>query len=61
LGRRPLWDDLVVVAGRGGELASYDELAAVVVGLTARLDELSGRIGVLEADNSCLSGSCQDF
>jgi transposase len=43
-----------VVSGRGGELPSYDELAAVVVGLTARLDELAGRIGGLEADNARL-------
>jgi hypothetical protein len=43
-----------VVSGRDGELPSYDELAAVVVGRTARLDELSGRIGVLEADNARL-------
>jgi transposase len=43
-----------VVSGRDGELPSYDELAAVVVGLTARLDELSVRIGVLEADNARL-------
>src|SRR5436853_2580467 len=40
--------------GRGGESPSYDELAAVVVGLTARLDELSVRVGVLEADNARL-------
>jgi hypothetical protein len=33
-------DDLGVVAGRNGERPSYDELAVVVVGLTARLDEL---------------------
>jgi transposase len=43
-----------VVPGRDGELPSYDELAAVVVGLTARLDELSARIGLLEADNARL-------
>jgi transposase len=48
-----LWDDLGVT-GRGGECPSYDELAAVVVGLTARLDELSARIGELEADNARL-------
>jgi transposase len=40
-----------VVTGRDGELPSYDELAAAVVGLTARLDELSVRTGELEADN----------
>ena len=39
---------------RGGESPSYDELAAVVVGLTARLDELSVRVGGLEADNARL-------
>jgi transposase len=43
-----------VVSGPDGELPSYDELAAVVVGLTARLDELSVRIGELEADNARL-------
>jgi transposase len=43
-----------VVPGRGGESPSYDELAAVVVGLTARLDELSVRVGGLEADNARL-------
>jgi transposase len=43
-----------VVPGRGGERASYDELAAVVAGLTARLDDLSARIGDLEADNARL-------
>jgi transposase len=51
---RPLWDDLGVVPGRGGERPSYDELAAVVVGLTARLDELSVRVSGLEADNARL-------
>jgi hypothetical protein len=45
--RRPLWDDLDVVAGRNGERPSYDELAVVVVGLTARLDELSVRVRAL--------------
>jgi transposase len=39
---------------RGGERPSYDELAVVVVGLTARLDELSVRVGGLEADNTRL-------
>lgn len=39
---------------RDGELGSYDELAAVVVGLTARLDEFSRRIGELEAVNAGL-------
>jgi transposase len=43
-----------VVPGRGGERPSYDELAAVVVGLTARLDELSVRVGVLETENAGL-------
>ena len=43
-----------MLPGRGGESPSYDELAAVVVGLTARLDELSVRVGVLEADNARL-------
>jgi transposase len=43
-----------VVPGRGGERPSYDELAAVVVGLTARLDDLSVRVGGLEADNARL-------
>jgi transposase/regulator of replication initiation timing len=43
-----------VVPGQGGEGPSYDELAAVVVGLTARLDELSVRVGDLEADNARL-------
>jgi transposase len=43
-----------VVPGRGGERPSYDELAAVVAGLTARLDELAVRIGDLEADNARL-------
>ena len=43
-----------MMPGRGGESPSYDELAAVVVGLTARLDELSVRVGVLEADNARL-------
>jgi regulator of replication initiation timing len=38
----------------GGDRPSYDELAAVVVGLTARLDELAGRIGEAEADNARL-------
>jgi hypothetical protein len=52
--RRPLWDDLGVVPGRGGESPSYDELAAVVVGLTARLDELSARVGDLESDSTRL-------
>jgi transposase len=52
--RRPLWDDLGVVPGRGGERPSYDELAAVVVGLTARLDELFVRVGDLESDNARL-------
>ena len=52
--RRPLWDDLGVVPGRGDERPSYDELAAVVVGLTARLDELAVRVGDLEADNARL-------
>jgi regulator of replication initiation timing len=51
---RPLWDDLGVVPGRGGERPSYDELAAVVVGLTARLDELAVRVSDLEADNARL-------
>jgi transposase len=51
LGWRPLWDDLGVVTGRDGELPSYDELAAAVVRLTARLDELAVRTGELEADN----------
>ncbi|MCM4084985.1 IS66 family transposase [Actinoplanes sp. TRM88002] len=40
--------------GRGGERPSYDELAAVVVGLAARLDELSARVGGLEAENAAL-------
>jgi transposase len=40
-----------VVPGQGGERPSYDELAAVVVALTARLDELSVRVSDLEADN----------
>jgi transposase len=52
--RRPLWDDLGVVPGRGGERPSYDELAVVVVGLTARLDELAVRVSDLEADNARL-------
>ena len=43
-----------MVLGQGGESPSYDELAAVVVGLTARLDELSVRVGDLEADNARL-------
>jgi transposase len=43
-----------VVPGRDGESPSYDELAAVVVALTARLDELSVRVGGLEADNARL-------
>ena len=43
-----------MVPGRGGERPSYDELAAVVVGLTARLDELSVRVSDLEADNARL-------
>jgi transposase/regulator of replication initiation timing len=43
-----------VALGRGGERPSYDELAAVVVGLTARLDELAVRVGDLEADNAGL-------
>ena len=43
-----------MVPGRGGERPSYDELAAVVVGLTARLDELAVRVGDLEADNARL-------
>jgi transposase len=43
-----------VAPGRDGERPSYDELAAVVVGLTARLDELSVRVGELEADNARL-------
>lgn len=51
---RPLWDDLGVVAGRGGERPSYDELAAVVIGLTARLDALAVRVDDLEADNARL-------
>jgi len=38
----------------GGERPSYDELAAVVVGLSARLDDLSARVGDLEADNARL-------
>src|SRR4051812_1536353 len=38
------------MTGRDGELPSYDELAAAVVGLTVRLDELSARIVELEAD-----------
>jgi hypothetical protein len=52
--QRPLWDDLGVVLGRGGERPFCDELAAVVVGLTARLDELSVRVGDMEADNTRL-------
>jgi hypothetical protein len=47
-------DDLGVAPGRGGECPSYDELAVVVVGLTARLDELSVRVGGLEAANARL-------
>jgi transposase len=43
-----------VAPGRGGERPSYDELAAVVVGLTARLDELAVRVSDLEADNARL-------
>jgi transposase len=43
-----------VVSGRGGERPSYDELAVVVVGLTARLDELAVRVSDLEADNARL-------
>jgi transposase len=43
-----------VVPGRGGERPSYDELAAVVVGLTARLDEIAVRVGDLETDNARL-------
>jgi regulator of replication initiation timing len=43
-----------VVSGRGGERPSYDELAVVVVGLTARLDELAVRVSDLEADNGRL-------
>jgi len=43
-----------VVPGRDGERPSYDELAAVVVGLTARLDELAVRVSGLEADNARL-------
>jgi transposase len=43
-----------VVPGRGGESPSYDELAVLVVGLTARLDELSARVAGLEADNARL-------
>lgn len=39
----------------GGESLSYDELAAVVVGLTARLDDLAARVGELEADNARLA------
>jgi len=38
----------------GGERPSYDELAAVVVGLTSRLDDLFARVGGLEADNARL-------
>ena len=43
-----------MVPGRGGERPSYDELAVVVVGLTARLDELAVRVSDLEADNARL-------
>jgi transposase len=43
-----------VVPGRGGESPSYDELATAVVRLTARLDELSVRVGDLEAENTAL-------
>ena len=43
-----------MVPGRDGERPSYDELAAVVVGLTARLDELAVRVSGLEADNARL-------
>jgi transposase len=45
-----------VVPGRGGERPSYDELAVMVVGLTARLDELAVRVSDLEADNARLVG-----
>ena len=38
----------------GGERPSYDELSAVVVGLTARLDNLATRVGDLEAYNAGL-------
>ncbi len=43
-----------MVPGRDGERPSYDELAVVVVGLTARLDALAVRVGDLEADNARL-------
>jgi transposase len=43
-----------VVPGRGGDRPSYDELAAVVVALTARLDELAVRVSDLETDNARL-------
>lgn len=43
-----------MVPGRGGESPSYDELAVLVVGLTARLDELNARIAGLEAGNARL-------
>ena len=41
-----------MVPGQGGESPSYDELAVLVVGLTARLDELSTRVAGLEAENT---------
>jgi transposase len=43
-----------VVPGRGGERPSYDELAAVVAALTARLDEIALRVSDLETDNARL-------
>jgi hypothetical protein len=46
--------DLGVIPGQGRESPSYDELAAVVVGLTTRLDEPSVRVGGLERDNTRL-------
>lgn len=43
-----------MVPGPGGERPSYDELAAVVVALTTRLDELAVRVSDLETDNARL-------
>lgn len=43
------------MSGREGERPSYEELAAIVVGLTARLEELSVRVSDLEAENVWLA------
>jgi DNA-binding SARP family transcriptional activator len=51
---RPMCGAHGALSGRDGGSPSYDELVATVGGLTRRLNELPGRLGLLDADNARL-------